>query len=304
MLNRDYYDKGLWKLVPKFSQIRLEMTNACGCRCFMCPRDKMTRKIGTISLDGLSTILNKLKFIDYEIGVHLHGFGEALLCKDLPERIGLVKSVNDFFKPSIITTLAYDMERGWFESLFRNGLRSVVVSVYAFDTETYRIVHGRDGFASVIQNLICLAEFRSEFDFDFRVRVDNFDVYPRGVDLRRHAENRDIFLRFLECIGYKNENVAWGKLHPFGSKSPVSGLLFKNDSGGICSIVWGHRRNILQVDWEGNVVPCCFDSNSDYKWGNLIDHSLGEIFSSDARRSFLDDMIQRQNVSMCVGCPR
>ena len=46
------------QIVPNFREIRLELTNMCGCHCYMCPRDNMTRKQGVISVSNLSTILS------------------------------------------------------------------------------------------------------------------------------------------------------------------------------------------------------------------------------------------------------
>ena len=44
--------------LPILSDIRIETTNACGYRCVFCPREKMTRKIGSMSENDFSLVLN------------------------------------------------------------------------------------------------------------------------------------------------------------------------------------------------------------------------------------------------------
>ena len=46
--------------IPIFREIRIELTNLCGCKCFMCPRQKLTRKLGKMTNEQLRIILSKL----------------------------------------------------------------------------------------------------------------------------------------------------------------------------------------------------------------------------------------------------
>lgn len=302
-MDRDYYENVVLKTVPDFTQFRLEMTNACGCKCFMCPRNKMTRKIGVMSLKNLEVVLNKLKYVRHEIPLHLHGYGEALLCEDLPERVRLAKSVSSFFKPHITTTLAYEIERKWWESLLRSGLHDIVVSVYEYDVRNYESVHGSRNFGCVVRNLTYLSELKEKYDFRLVVKLDDFEgIFPDRVDIREHLSRRDGFVKFLLSIGYLKKEISSFKLHPFGNSSAIASRVSRG-RGGICSLVFGSRRDILQVDWEGNVVPCCFDFNSAYVWGNLVTQSLEEVFSSDRRRAFLDKIVAGEYIPLCDGCP-
>ena len=149
--------------LPKFQEIRIESTNNCGCRCFMCPINQMTRPKGFMSIENLKLILKELSYIDYDISFQLHGHGESLLCKDLDERISLIKNTNPHFLPQITTTLAYKLDEDWFESLFKNGLHEIFVSLYGYNNETYKSVHGVDKFELVKQNLKLLSKIKDKY---------------------------------------------------------------------------------------------------------------------------------------------
>ena len=59
----------------------------------------------------------------------------------------------------------------------------------------------------------------------------------------------------------------------------------------------------LQVDWEGNVVPCCFDKNSEYTMGNLLDEPFESIWNGERYRAFRN-ILNRQGrvLPMCRDC--
>ena len=76
-------------VIPHFEQIRIENTNRCGYKCVMCPRDKHTRKQGLMPTKDFELVLDHIGSFEGEL--HLHGFGEALLDKNLPDKVRLAK---------------------------------------------------------------------------------------------------------------------------------------------------------------------------------------------------------------------
>ncbi len=285
--------------VPRFTNIRIETTNRCGCSCFMCPITKMTRPKGQMSIEQLKIILDKLSYIDYPVSFHLHGHGEALLCKDLPERIKLIRESNAKFNPYIITTFAYNLDREWLESLFKSGLRDFRISLYAYNSESYLKIHGSKNFDYVVQNLKYLSELKDEYSLNFRIELDDFGKnYPEGIVAENQIKEREEFIKFLKSIGLE-ENIRYLKLHNYGN-SNIN--LPKYEKVIPCSIIWGERKNTLQIDWEGNVIPCCFDFDSKIKFGNIYTQSLKEIFTSNTRWNFLKQHIDCQYIKLCDGC--
>ena len=284
--------------VPEFQQVRIETTNNCGCKCYMCPRDSLKRKRGTMSLETLTTIVEKLSYIEHPIEFHIHGFGEALLCKDLPKRMEIITKYGNL-KPVCVTTLAYNLDEAWFESIFRNGLKKMIVSLYAYSREDYKLIHGKDGFIDMKRNLKYLSKFKDKYDLNIEIKLEEFTIMPTGIDKSKAEENKQEFVKYLESIGYKSNNFRMTQLHNYGNHNDK---MPKHNAYGFCSIFWGHRKEVLQIDWEGNVVPCCFDINSDYIWGNINNESLEEIFTSKKRLLFLKNVIEKKYIPICDGC--
>ena len=66
------------------------------------------------------------------------------------------------------------------------------------------------------------------------------------------------------------------------------------------------RRRILQVTWDLDVIPCCFDFNATVTFGNLREQSLAEIFAGETYRKFIEAHLANQIevYPVCVGCER
>ncbi len=290
--------------VPEFKQIRLETTNMCGYNCFCCPRSKMTRKQGIMPIEDLSLVLQKLDYIKYFCIFMLHGYGESLIVKDLPERVKMIKDMKPNFSTFIISTLGYDVEKLWgggLYKLFNSGLDSMNVSLYAYTKEDYAILHGKDSFDIVKENLKTVAQLMKTFNFKLKIQLDDFgELAPKNCQ-KGHDKKQKDFIDFLYAIGFSEENIQYQKLHNFGSGFDDK-TIHKKDVP--CSICWGCRKEHLCLTWDLNVIPCSYDYNADFIWGNIKNQSLEDIFKSESRMKFIKNLLNFDltHQKMCNGC--
>lgn len=276
--------------VPKFTQIRLETSNICSYNCFMCPRKKMTRKIGTMSIEDLNYVIDCFDYIKYELDFHLHGYGEALICDDLPERCKLITSRKPNFTPLIYTTLGYKKDKKWIESLFQNGLGKVIISLYGYDKETYKSVHGVDRFELVKENLEYIATLQGIYGFKLDICLSEFGKnypLPKGYSHKKLSKLKSEFIDYLHSLGIFN--ITGQVLHNFSDGFKDLGHLTKTVP---CSIVWGNRRQHISISWDLNVHACAYDYDCSCIWGNLKEKSLEEIFKSQERIDFIKSILE------------
>jgi radical SAM protein with 4Fe4S-binding SPASM domain len=58
-----------------------------------------------------------------------------------------------------------------------------------------------------------------------------------------------------------------------------------------------------QIDWQGNVLPCCFDKNSEYIMGNLLISSFKDIWNSEKYVKFRKTIAEKGRIfPMCGDC--
>ena len=63
-------------------------------------------------------------------------------------------------------------------------------------------------------------------------------------------------------------------------------------------------RRILQVVWDLDVIPCCFDFTGTVTSSNLREQSLAEIFAGETYRKFIEAHLANQIevYPVCGGC--
>lgn len=282
----------------KFKQVRIENTNHCAYKCIMCPREKHTRPKGVMSLKDLSLVLDRVGTGASEI--HLHGYGEPLLDNTLLEKVSMVKERCPESKIIFFSTFGVKLEEGYINRLAKSGIYAIRISCYGFSPSTYKAVHGVDMFKTVCGNLQRLFEARISAGKCFDIHAITThetawkDISPKEMRIR------DTFIQWLRSAEvYLNDNFS---PHNYGGGRNYN----KTQSQRLCSIVWGKRREILQVTWDSKVVPCCFDYNSSVVFGDLRSQTLEEIFSNELYRKFIKAH-QKNELSdypVCLGCER
>ena len=74
-------------------------------------------------------------------------------------------------------------------------------------------------------------------------------------------------------------------------------------TGSSCSGFCYGLRNQIGVLANGQVVPCCLDSDGNINLGNIFNQSLDEIINSDKAKKLYDGFTQRKAVEpLCRTC--
>jgi len=245
----------------------------------MCPRDKQTRPIGFMPIDDFSLILAKIG--PFKGNFHLHGYGEPLLDRQLPKKIQLLKTQFPHSKTIIYSTLGMPSKTAHFEELARSGLDHLVVSVYGFSTEAYKQVHGFDGWERMQSNLTLLCNIirKNHLGLNIRIKIPQPSIYTTLPIAE--PEGKKAFLQKAEALGCSIGE--WFVVHNFGDGRSYN----TPDPDRLCPVLNGLRRTILNITWDLNVIPCCYDFNATIRFGNLRNSSLEEIFSSQEYFQFV-----------------
>lgn len=262
---------------PVFQQLRVENTNLCGYKCTFCPREKLTRRKGVQSIDHFKLVLDR--FSEYLNGasfsgpIHLHGYGEQLIDKNLPEK---VKIANERYPKSIkhiTTTLGHSVTDEYLEALLENGLRGMSVSFYGSDPEMYKHYTVSGDYEIAFKNLMKMIEIRDRIKSKIYISVKTSMV---GLD-SPIADPKLDFNKRLEDLGVHTHDF---KINNYGDGrdyvEPTKLLCFN-------AIV----RHILQVTWDLKIIPCCYDYNAELDYGSILDHSIKEVFESERMQTIL-----------------
>jgi MoaA/NifB/PqqE/SkfB family radical SAM enzyme len=201
----------------------------------------------------------------------------------------------------VVTTLSVPVERQYLQDLVASGLNEMRISLYAFSEDTYRAIFGTNNLKIVEANLWLVSKLQAARHDEFKLTAK---LPPADMYRERELPWNDAFLseaaRRLEGMGI--EAAVMDTLFNFGDgrdyRSP--------ETSSICSIVDGFRRRQLYVDWELNVVPCCYDYNSSVSFGNLEEANLEDIFGGERYKNFISAHREgrRQEYPLCSHCDR
>ena len=90
------------------------------------------------------------------------------------------------------------------------------------------------------------------------------------------------------------ENQSFRRYFFYGDELIVKGFEKKS-----CPRPW---QSTL-INWDGSLVPCCFDKNGHYVMGNINENSMQNIWHSSSFSDFRLQLLQnRSQVDICRNC--
>lgn len=271
----------------------MELTNMCNDSCIFCANSKCTRKGGIIKPELAERILKEA----YSLGTREVGFyqtGEPLLDQNLERYISFAKKLG--YEYVYITTNGALLTKERAERIVSAGIDSIKFSINASNPKDYFLIHGKDEFDKVIENIIYLNTLRGENKRKFALYISY--VATRYTDAekddfeRKYKKYVDDIL-FFNCVnqgGTMTNEIA--KYLTINSDAAVS-------KQGICSMVF----NRLHITCEGYLTMCCVDFQNYLVAADLNKESLKDAWNNLYACNLRERHLQHDlKGTMCFNC--
>lgn len=250
-------------------EVRYEVTDHCNATCVMCPRDKHEhgREHGIMDQAQYEKSIDEVVALGAR-KVVLTGFGEPMLDKRLEDKIAYAskKSLSTYF---ITNGSAMTAKRG--RKLMEAGLSEMRVSFYGMRPETYNAVMQGLDFERTKKGILEFLRIRDEIGAHTRVQMSYLEL-----DLNKGDEQA-----FREFWEPKVNAIEIWKPHNFGDGRDYRFREHSVDHKNTC----GRPENgPLQIQWNGEVIPCCYDYNNQIILGNAFNTPVLELLNSDKYR--------------------
>ena len=155
-----------YSLIPPFPKtIFLDLSNHCNHKCFFCSNSKMSDK-RTMDFEFAKRILKELR-INGSTDIALYATGEPFIYPKLKEIVSEAKNIG--FSYVFLTTNGALASPSKLEPVLHAGLDSIKFSVNAGTRESYRLIHGKDDFNSVINNIKWCSDFRKDTGLKYKI---------------------------------------------------------------------------------------------------------------------------------------
>jgi hypothetical protein len=279
--------------------MQIETSALCAYRCFCCAAYGTKRPKGIMPLEDLRLVAERMGGFDGQALLH-HG-GEPLLDKELPQKIALLRQAWPKATLGFTSTLGVRVGEKYLDALWQSGLNFIEISHYGYDAETYKKIHGVDGFALSRKNLHFLLNSSHRKNRNGFLRVRMLHLEEGGTVDDSYCAQAGLFRKWVSSF----QDVLADDTY-LSSHAGQSAILRRRATLLPCSVAWGTFGCRVNVTWDLNVVPCCTDFDNQIVFGNLRHQSLQEIFSGPVYRDFLratwaDDL---SAYPLCQGCER
>ena len=313
----------------------LETTNRCNLLCTTCPRTfEELEPEADMSWELFTKIVNQFTGVKRVV---LHGVGEPMLVKDLPERIHYLKQRNIYVLFNTNGTLL-STSNG--ERLLDAGLDELRVSLDTADKSVFQMVRGRDMFDRIVSNL---TKFR-------RRQRERGSELPRVslwlTGLRETVEQLEAFVRLAQQMDVPEvylQRLVFFDENPIRTRPAESALFARTTSReedsirraeelarslGIAFSASGatepgtsirkHREDqpwsLCRRPWTlmyftatGRALPCCIAPFSmhgydSFTLGDATQQSLREIWNGDRYVNFRAALMSAEPPRACANC--
>jgi MoaA/NifB/PqqE/SkfB family radical SAM enzyme len=320
--------------------VYIEVTNRCNLRCETCPRTYFNREpLKTLSYDEFVRIAEQFPNMRR---CSLHGIGEPLLNKELPQIINYLKrrAVEVIFNSN--GTL---LTPTWQEALVESGLYEYRCSIDGSRPETLARIRGADVFHKLTAGLEGLVETRTRLGSQTPhisiwcvATKENLAELPGMVRLAARLGVPEVYLQRMtyfaqepkQQYGMARKQLAiFGPDHDYQEEviaecetlSAELGVDFRAAGARIPRHSLDAARPADFTPWQecmrswttayvtanGNCLPCCISPFATYDYdslilGNLFERPFAELWNDHLYREFRTKLMSSRPHQACASC--
>ena len=232
--------------------------------------------------------------------------GEPLLNKDLPT---MIREAHEAGLYTIVSTNAQAMTERLAEELVRAGLDRITISMDGLTEASYsayRIGGSLDKTKAAIRYL-------REAKQKFQISNFKFQIELQCLRLRSNEQEWPEFKRQYKALGADRLVFKTAQLYEYENGHPLmpsdarysryikgtDGKYHRRPLGKGCLRVWSG----VVVTTNGDVLPCCYDKDRTFAYGNIVQTPLAELLRNDKARAFRQAALNEQP-QICKECWR
>lgn len=235
----------------------------------------------------------------------LYHQGEPYINKQFLEFVRLAKSKNIYTTTS---TNAHYFNDEIIHATIDSGLDSMIVSLDGLTQDVYEHYRVKGNVDKVINGMTRFMEIKRQRKAKTPLIALQFLVMKHNEhqieDVKKLAKEIGVDRLLIKNIEVHNTQEArdWLPQNSKYSRYNFDGhtLEVKNKSRKSCGRVWLSTL----INWDGSVVPCCFDKNGTFELGNInSENSLEEIWQGKSYKQFRQILnTKRDQIEMCRNC--
>ena len=251
------------------SYLEVELTGRCDYNCLFCYRKTLNNVHGDMTVEFFRKLLSYMREFSLPYTLCLGGSGEPLLHPSFYNIADMALS-EELVERVIVETNGLLADENYVSYARSKGNRlNTIINMNGCDSDTYRSLHGYDGFDRVSKNIDALKETGSP-------------LYIQVMKIKETEPFLDRYYDFWEPRGVtiilQKQNTYLGRIEDrrYSDLTPIE--------RGFC---WHLTRDLFVLS-DGSVGFCKQDICGDHARGNVMDTSLREIWEKQ-KKNFISN---------------
>ena len=284
--------------------LSIEPTTSCNLRCPECPSGlrSFTRPVGSMEYDFYKDIIDQCRsFLSYLI---LYFQGEPYLN---PRFLDLVNYASQNGIYTVSSTNAHFLDDVNAKKTILSGLDKIIISLDGLDQasyERYRIGGNYDKVINGIQKLVYwkekLNKRKPRIVLQFLILRTNQHQINDIKKLSHELRVDQLVLKTAQVYNLDRGSEIIPDDDRLSRYKRIHGTyIIKNNLENKCWRMWSSSV----ITWDGKLVPCCFDKDAKYVFGNLREKRFSEIWNNEIHSLFRKQILSsRKNTDICQNC--
>ncbi len=295
-------------------ELMIEPTNLCNLTCPLCPTGNgtMNRKQGHMKLEHFKNIIDQLE--DEVRRVIFWGFGEPFIPKKAVEMIRYASDKKMFVLTSTNGTLLNNPTLA--EEIVNSGLQTLYVALDGLSQETLSKYRNGADIKDILAGVRLIKNKRNKMNLSTPELVLQF------VITRENEHELDQLEAFFENSAFDKWSVKKANIMATSDTIGFDDLAekyipdneentrFKRTAKGKLRIrgeVLNRCRILFEqtmINWDGTMIPCCWDAQSEYIFGNVLEEDFQKIWFGENYTNFRKKVYtNRHQIQICRDCP-
>ncbi len=284
--------------------ISVEPTTNCNLKCPHCPvgNGKISRKKGSIDFLFFKKIINQSD--KTLLNLFLYFQGEPFLCNDFFKMIKYAVSKKIF---TVSSTNGHFLSKKNAQKCVKSGLDKLIISLDATTQdiyEKYRINGNINTVKTGIKNILeAKKKFKSKKPFveiQFLVLKTNEHQIKKMKEIYKNSDIDKLRFKSAQIYNFKKDKKF------ISNNKKYSRYIIKNNERVLkkklknrCFRLW----NSVVITWDGKVLPCCFDKNAKYSFGDANEQNLKKLINNKKFKYFAKKLLtNRKQIDICRNC--
>ena len=284
--------------------ISIEPTTACNLSCPECPigNNSLKRNKGQIDIDLFKKTIDSSK--KHLLNIFLYFQGEPFLHKNIFEMISYANKKKVYTATS---TNGHFLSKDNSLKIIYSKLDKLIISLDGTTQDVYSQYRVNGKLSQVIKGIENLIRIKEEqkskkpfIELQFLVLKTNEHQIEEIKKLAKKLKVDKLALKTAQVYNYENdvtfipENKKYNRYCKTNDK-----WIQKGKQRNRCWRLW----NSVVITWDGNVLPCCFDKDAKYSFGNIKNEKFKKIIKNEKFKSFANKVLtNRQDIDICRNC--